>query len=299
MNVSNFEFKITEIFCNVDEFCKSFFVYMMSTGIGKKTKRVPAMSLSEISTIIILYQLSGYKCFKFYYDQVVLNGKLKSYFPQALSYNRFVELMPRCFIYLTAYMQLKCVVSDSGIYYLDSKKLAVCHNRRIHSHKVFKDFAARGHCSVGYFFGFKLFLIINHVGQIVKFRLLKGNNADNKGSLMLDLLKDLKGKVFADKGFINQKIWTELLESGLQVITKLRSNMKNKLMIPMDKLLLSKRGVIESTFNLLMTQCDLEHTRHRSPINAFCSIVAALIAYINLDHLPTILYGFNNFLAGI
>jgi hypothetical protein len=299
MNVSNFEFKITEIYCQVDEFCNSFSDYLLSNCIGKKTKRVPAMSISEISTIIILYQLSGYKCFKFYYDQVVLKGKLNSFFPQALSYNRFVELIPRCFIYLTAYMQLNCVVSETGIYYMDSKKIAVCHNRRIQSHKVFKGYAARGHCSVGYFFGFKLFLIINHIGQIVKFKLMKGNSADNNGTLMLDLLKDLKGKVFADKGFINQKTWTELLESGLQVITKIRSNMKNKLMIPIDKLLLSKRGIIESTFNLLMTQCDLEHTRHRSPINAFCSTVAALIAYTKLDHLPTILYGFNSFLAGI
>lgn len=299
MNVSNFEFKITEIFCNVDEFCQSFSEYLISSSIGKKTKKVSTMYISEISTIMILYQLSGYKCFKFYYDRVVLHGKLKSYFPKALSYNRFVELIPRSFIYLTAYMQLKGVVSGNGIYYLDSKKIAVCHNRRIHSHKVFKGLAARGHCSVGYFFGFKLFLIINHVGQIVKFRFMRGNAADNNGSFMKEFLKNLKGKVFADKGFINQKIWTELLETGLQVITKLRSNMKNKLMIPIDKLLLSKRGVIESTFNLLMTQCDLEHTRHRSPINAFCSIIAALIAYTNLDHLPTIVYGFNNFLAGI
>lgn len=90
---------------------------------------------------------------------------------------------------------------------------------------------------------------------------------------------------------------SELLEDGLQVITKLRKNMKNKLMKLEDKLLLSKRGVIESTFNLMITQCDLEHTRHRSPINAFCAMVCALIAYTNLDHLPTILSEFSKFLS--
>ena len=175
--------------------------------------------------------------------------------------------------------------------------MVVCHNRRIHNHKVFQDYADRGHCSVGFFFGFKLHLIIDHLGNIVRYRFTKASMADNNTKHMLNFFGGLAGKMFGDKGYINQKAWSELLEDGLQIITKIKKNMKNKLMALEDKLLLNKRGVIESAFNLMITQCDLEHSRHRSPINAFSSMVAALIAYTYLDHLPTILVKFGEFLT--
>lgn len=289
--------KITEIFCDLDEFCIAFTQFLQARSIGNKPKRVPSMSIAEICTIAILYHFSRYKSFKYYYFLAVRQGVLKKYFPHAVSYNRFVELLPRCLIYLYAYLKCEQCVKGDGILYIDSKKITVCHNRRIHNHKVFDGIAERGHCSVGYFFGFKLFVVLDHKGQLVNFQFTPGNQADNNADFMVRFLSGLQGKVFGDKGFINAKAWEQLLEQGLQAITKLRSNMKNKLMPLEDKLFLSKRGMIESAFNLMMTQCGLEHSRHRKPANAFCSMNCALIAYTFLDHLPGILEKVANFLG--
>lgn len=294
--MTNLDDKITEIYCNVDEFCKAFDNFLHTRSIGKRPKKEPKLSKSEICTILILYHLSGMKCFKYFYLKVVLEGSLRNDFRQALTYNRFLELVPRSLMYLYGFMEMRCCISEEGIYYIDSKKITVCHNRRIHSHKVFMGLAQRGHCSVGYFFGFKLFIVLDHIGRIRKFMITPANKADNNKNLLCGFLKGIKGKVFGDKGFINAAAWSELFENGLQIITKLRSNMKNKLINLEDKLFLSKRGVIESAFNLMITQCDLEHHRHRSPANAFCSMHAALIAYTFLETLPSILAKFADLL---
>jgi hypothetical protein len=64
--------------------------------------------------------------------------------------------------------------------------------------------------------------------------------------------------------------------------------MKNKLMLMDEKLLLAKRGMIESALDIMMTVCDIDHTRHRSPINAMVNLFAGLSAYTYLDKLPSV-----------
>ncbi|MBK9256193.1 MAG: IS982 family transposase [Saprospiraceae bacterium] len=289
--------KITEIYFEVDEFCNAFCKFLHSKSLGKTPKRVPFMSTAKICTITILFHFRKFKSFKYYYFLAVRQGVLKKYFPHAVSYNRYIEPLPRCLIYLYAFLKCEQCVKGDGVLYLDSKKLTVCHNRRIHSHKVFENIAQRGHCSVGYFFGFKLFVVLDHKGQLVNFQLTPGNQADNNTDFMVRFLKDLHGKVFADKGFINAKAWEQLLDQGVQVITKLRSNMKNKLMALEDKLFLSKRGMIESAFNLMITLCDVEHSIHRKSASAFCATNCALIAFTYLDNLLSILDNYATFLG--
>ena len=148
--------------------------------------------------------------------------------------------------------------------------------------------AERGKSSTGWFYGFKLFLIINPWGEIVRVHLTKGNVADNNFSLLKNLLKGLRGKVFADKGFIT-KYFSFFQKEGLTIVTKIRNNMKNKLVTMEDKILLTKRGIIESAFDIMMTICDIEHTRHRSPVNAFTHLIAGLTAYTYLDKLPSVI----------
>ena len=298
MNAVTFENKITQIFFHIDEFCKSFNAYLESQSIGRKRRRrQPTMSISEICTILVLYHLSGFKCFKAFYLRFVMSGNCDKYFKKRLSYNRFIELVPKSLLYMNAFLMYERCVAGSGIYYADSKKVVVCHNRRIHSNKVFKGIADRGHCSVGFFYGFKLHLVIDHLGKLVKFKFTKASMADNNKDHMLSFFAGIAGKMYADKGYINQTAWSELMNNGLQIFTKIKKNMKNKLMTLEDKLLLSKRGVIESAFNLMITQCDLEHSRHRSFVNAFVAMLASLIAYSYLDHLPTILVDFGNFVT--
>ena len=261
------------MYCQVDDFVASFEHYLGTSLIGTGSQsphsvNEPSLSHSEMMTIEIMYHLSGYKCFEYYYLEVVETGCLRGYFPKAPSYSRFVQLKPRILPLMVMYLQCCRLGMLCGFYYADSTAIKVCNNRRIHSNKVFKGMAERGKTSTGWFFGFKLFLVVNAFGEIVKVLFTKGNVADNNIGTMLKLFEKLRGLAFADKGFINQKAFDSLLKNGLQLVTGIKNNMKNKLMPMSHKLLLKKRGMIESVNDILKTVCDIEHTRHRSPINA-------------------------------
>ncbi|HSY76401.1 MAG TPA: IS982 family transposase [Bacteroidia bacterium] len=280
--------KLIEIFCSCDDFCllvKQSQHHFLPAS--RKPTRSPALAESEIMTIVIFYHLSGFKCFEYYYRQLVL-GPMKPYFPKAVSYERFVALMPRIVPVMCLYLWLGRCGEPTGIYYGDSKKLPVCDNRRIHQHRVFKDYANRGKSSTGWFFGFKVFLVINQYGQIMRCQVSQAAKADNNYDWMLKFFAGLKGMMFTDKGFLSAKAFEVLYDNGLKLITGIRSNMKNKLMDNTEKLLHKKRGVIESVNDILMTICDIDHTRHRSPLNFLVNLFAGVTAYTFLDKLPAI-----------
>jgi Transposase DDE domain len=284
--------KLIEIFCDIDDFVIACEKLAATTKvIGQPSLHAvnkPSITYSEMLCIEIVYHLSGYKCFQYYYEDAVEKGALKDYFPNAPSYSRFIQLKPRIITLIVLYLQCCRLGSLCGLYYADSTSLSVCNNRRIHSHKVFKSQASRAKTSTGWFYGFKLFLVVNAFGEIVKVSFTTANVADNNLQQMLKIFNKLQGLVFADKGFINQNATQELLQKGLHLITGIRANMKNKLMLLSHKMLLKKRGMIESVNDILKTVCDLEHTRHRSPINALINVFAALCAYTFLQRLPSI-----------
>jgi hypothetical protein len=147
----------------------------------------------------------------------------------------------------------------SGISFIDSTILTACHVKRISSHRVFYKMAKRGKTSTGWFFGFKLHLVINEGGEILAFMLTAGNVDYRKP--IPTLVKDIFGKLFGDKGYLYSKLFEELWEKGIQLITKLRKGMHNKLMSLWNKLLLRKRGLIESVHNKLKNSCQIEHHR--------------------------------------
>lgn len=286
--------KIVEIFCEIDDFCQAFEAYTACNTISGFTSLAnqpgPKRRLyaSEIMTITVLYQRSGMRCFKYFYEHLILKGPLNSFFPKAVSYTHFLDLIGQSQVYLYLFSIYKCSQSQqTECYYIDSKKLVVCHNKRIKQHKVFKDIAQRGKGSMGWFYGFKIHLVINHLGEIVQFALTAGNVADNNQELLSQMLTGLKGKCYGDKGYLSS-LFEDLLNDGLQLVTKVRSNMKNKLMDLKDKILLKKRGLIESVNAVLMSVCEIEHSRHRKPENAFSHIFASLIAYCYLDNKPSI-----------
>jgi len=285
------ELKIINHFLELDDFVIAFDKKMSGHLLEKQSPRSvnkPEISVSEMMCIEILYHHSGYKCFQYYYKQEVEKGYLKPYFPSAPCYARFVQLKPRMLSYLVLYLNLCRLGQLCGIYYADSTKLAVCSNRRIHSNRVFKGQAERGKTSTGWFYGLKLFLVINAFGEILNAFFTPGNVADNNESIIIKLFSKLKGWAFADKGFINQKASEILMEKGLLLITKLKKNMKNKLLKMEHKMLLQKRGLIESVNDILKTVCDIEHSRHRSPINALVNLYAGLCSYSWLDRKPSI-----------
>jgi len=163
-----------------------------------------------------------------------------------------------------------------GISFVDSSSLEVCKRYRISMHKVFAGIAARSKTTKGWFYGLKLHLLINRGGGIIKASFSSGNK-DDRAQLKL-MIKGLFGKVFGDRGYISQELFQELLEQGIFMVTRVKKNMKNKLMSLIDKMLLLKRALIES----------VEHSRHRSVTNAFVHMVAALISYQLSDNKPSI-----------
>ena len=282
--------KITEIFCSIDDFCKEFVPFWQKSLLcnGKKRIRASKLSLSEVMTIQVLFHLSGYKTFKEFYLGYV-SKHLEKEFPNLVSYNRMVELKRDSFLPLAIYLK-NCGLSNcTGISFIDSTPLRVCDRRRIHRHKTFKDIAQRGLCSLGWFYGFKLHIITNDTGGIIDFMITKGNVEDRKPLKFKQFIKKLYGKLFGDKGYISKELFTELFSNGIHLVTKLRKNMKTKLLTPLqDAYLLRKRAIIETIFDQLKNICQVEHSRHRSVANYFNNIFATLIAYNFKDKKPSL-----------
>jgi len=276
--------KVVEVFCFIDDFCKEVSAYLATHPLPKGlflrpcAGRKPSLSESEVLTILVLYHLSGFKCFEYFYRRLIL-GELHSYFPRAVSYTQFLSLSRQACFHALLLAQYRCSLSArTGHYYIDSKKLPVCDNRRIHQHCVFDGVAQRGKSSTGWFFGLKLHLVTKEHLQLVWFLITPANVADNNRQVLSRMLAGLKGKCYGDKGYLTAML-EELLEKGLHLVSKVRKNMKNMLLSLSDKLKLMKRGSIEAVNDILMSVCDIDHTRHRNPLNVLVHILSGLTAY--------------------
>jgi len=281
---------LEEIFYDVDNFCKVFErcweKRLIETGTIKKVKK-PRLIMSEIMTIIIYFHFSKHRTFKDYYIKLIC-GYLHSAFPNLVSYNRFVELSQGVLVPLMFYLQTQRLGQVTGISFVDSTTIKVCHNRRIPSHKVFKGIAQRGKSSVGWFYGFKLHIVVNDKGELLSFTITRGNVDDRNQDVMDTLTKGLFGKLFGDKGYISQHLLEDLLQRGVELVTKIKKNMKNKLIPLLDKILLRKRSLIETVNDELKNICQIEHTRHRSLANFLVNMISGLIAYTYLPKKPSL-----------
>jgi hypothetical protein len=277
---------LLELFCHVDDFCQMFRVQQAAvlTATTGQRRREPGLCASEIMTLIIHFHQSGYRTFKTYYTRHV-QPYLSAEFPQLVSYSRFISLMPRVVLLLWAYLLSRCGTC-TGISFIDSTALKVCHNRRIYRNQVFARFARRGQSSTGWFYGFKLHLIVNECGELLAFTLTPGNVDDRKP--VPTLAQHLFGRLFGDKGYLSLPLFRQLYAQGLQLITALRANMKNQLMRLSDKLLLRRRYLIETINDQLKNQSQIEHSRHRSPINFVINVLAGLIAYTHQPKKPAL-----------
>lgn len=280
------------LFYEIDNFCKAFSRFwqrfLLKQGLAKRIKPC-GLCLSEIMTILVNFHMSGFRTFKDYYLKHVCQH-LKAEFPRLVSYNRFVELMSGALIPLIVYLKRCRFGKNTGISFIDSTILKACHNQRIYRHKTFKDIAQRGKTSMGWFYGFKLHLIVNEKGELLSTALTPGNVDDRRQSLMKTLTRNIIGKLFGDRGYIGKPLFNFLWQRGIQLITKLKQNMCNKLMPLIDKLLLRKRALIESINDELKNMCQIEHTRHRSPVNFLVNLFSGLVAYTFFPKKPSIRY---------
>lgn len=281
---------LLELFVDVDDFYQAFLPnlqqHLLISGAVKR-RRARSLSVSEVMTILIHFHQSHYRNFKAYYIEHVL-PHLRGEFPGLVSYTRFVDFIPSALIPLCAYFQHTCLGDCTGVSFIDSTSLDVCLNQRIASHKVFAGLAGRGKTSTGWFFGFKLHLVINDRGELLSVRLTPGNVDDRKP--VPKLVRKLFGKIFGDKGYISQPLYDLLNQAfGIQLITKLKANSKNRLpMSLMDRILLRKRAIIESVIDQLKNISQIEHSRHRSVTNFLVNLICGLIAYAHQPKKPSL-----------
>jgi hypothetical protein len=292
MSTPLFSDKVAEIFVKVDDFCNHFenefkkHALPPSSGI-KKRNRKTALTDSEVLTILIVFNGGQFRNFKHFYIHYV-SCHLKDCFPNVVSYNRFIELSHRCAVPFMLFLHHCCKGECTGISFIDSTVLRVCHNKRIKRNKVFKGIAKVGKSTMGWFFGFKLHLIINDKGEILSFYLSQGNTSDNNAKIITKMTKEIFGKVFGDKGYINKALADLLFDDGIQLITAVRRNMKQKALSNEEKLLLRKRSVIEKVNDELKNICQVEHTRHRSIAGFILNIMSTIAAYSFFPKKPSI-----------
>jgi len=278
---------ILRLFFDCDEFCREFDPYLSAKQLtdGKRHRqRDSTLSMSEVMTIVILFQLSGFRNFKTYYTQHVC-VHLRSEFPNLVSYQRMVELQSMTALPLTAFLHTR-LGHCTGISFIDSTPIKVCHNLRIKSNKVFRNLARRGKTSTGWFYGFKVHLVISDCGELLAVMITPGNVDDRKPAPRL--ARQLWGKLFGDRGYISKELFGQLWEMGVQLVTKIKKNMKNKLLPMFDKILLRKRALSETVNDQLKNIYQIEHTRHRSVVNFVVNLLAALIAYTYQEKKPSL-----------
>ncbi|WP_455963825.1 IS982 family transposase [Bacteroides bouchesdurhonensis] len=282
---------VTEIYCMAGDFCKEFTLqqekYMVEDNTYKHRNKPNLMNDAEIMVILILFHSGGFICFKHYYKEYVCKH-LTHLFPHRVSYNRFVELEKEVLLSLTVFIKQVLLGTCTGISFVNSPPLRVCRNQRILIHKTFEGLTTRGKCSMGWFFGFKLHLIINDKGEILNFMFTPVNGDDRKPLKQGNFLKNIKGKLCADKGYIGPALFENLFLGGIQLLTKVKNNMKNSLMSVAYKILLRKRALIETVNDELKNIAQIEHSRHRSFNNFIANALSAIAAYSFFEKKPDI-----------
>ena len=275
------------IYADVDDFCLLFVpqwqAHLIETGEKQRIKP-SRLSSSEVMTILIAFHHSGYRDFKTYYSRFVCRH-WQHYFPDLVSYTRMLKLLQTVLPALCSYLKQR-FAKPTGIAFIDSTTLKVCHNMRIPRHKVFAGVAERGRGTMGWFYGFKLHLIMNDEGGLLAVKVTAGNVDDRKP--VLDMVDNVAGSLYGDKGYVSADLKEQLAEQGVDFITGQRSNMKRQSMSSWDKAMLSKRFIIETVFDQLKNIAQIDHTRHRSCISFMVNLMAGLIAYTFKEKKPSI-----------
>ena len=281
---------IITLFCEIDDFFLAYEKWVSTQCLPETTPletrgRPRRLHPSEVTTILIAFQQSNYRTFKhFYLKHVCVYWRAE--FPHLVSYSRFVQLQKEVLTVLTFYLSTH-LGTCSGISFVDSTRLRVCDNRRISSHRVFVSEAGCSKTSMGWFYGFKLHLVINEQGEILDVELTPGNTDDRRP--LPKFAEGLHGNLYADRGYISKDLREQLRAQGINLVYKVQKNMKPLDLSVSDEVLLRKRMLIESVIRELKTQTQLEHSRkHRSFENFQVNVVSALIAYQLCEKKPSL-----------
>lgn len=242
-------------------------------------------------TILPVFHFGTFANFKHDYLHFI-KVHLRSEFPSDVSYNRFVELESRVFFKLMLFLKLYAFGRCTGISFVDSAMIPVCHNLRHYANKVFKGIATNGKGTMRWCHGFKLHFVCNDRGEFITFCLTGANVDDRNPKVWQVPAKERYGKLFADKGYISPKRFESLFDEGIHLVTGSKANRKNRFMPLWDRIMLRKRYIIECINDMLKNTGKLVHSRHRSINNFIMNLVSAIAAYCFYDNKPEVIYGY-------
>lgn len=250
---------------------KNRYLLLKVPGSRNRKSKMPNI---HIMAIMILGQLFGGGNFCLFYQGVVCRY-MRKHFRNLVSYSWFIRLRQKVSMDLFFFLKYKSI-TKGDCFFIDSTPIKVCHNRRIKRRKTFKKLALRGHHSMGWFFGFKLHVIINNNGELVKFKVTRENVSDIKG---LEMAENLEGLLVGDKGYISQQWEKHLAKHNLKLITKTRKNMKLKIRTPRERFFLSHRSIIETVFSQMKAR-GLQNTKLRSIGGWILNLLSTLSAFV-------------------
>ena len=284
---------LTELYCEMDDFAKQ---NQNASIMGDDKNHVnnaltlfepwpSQLTAPEVIVIFIMFHETKFRTLKNFYCDFVLK-QWRHFFPNLVSYSRFVELCQKVVPLLNDYLQSK-YGRCNGITYVDSTSLSVCHNKRAKRHRVFKGKAQHGKTSMGWFFGFKLHIAVNERGELLKVIFTSGDVSDI--TVLKELCENSWGTVYGDKGYISKKIADELQKDlEIKIVTRVRKNMKSKNYSAEEQYFLNRRGLIETVNDQLKNIYQIQHTRHRSAKNYAGNLLSGLIAYCWRKNKPSL-----------
>ncbi len=283
--------KLIEIFVKVDDFFKEFDDQINSmrlqSGLKRIRNRKSKLADSEMMTIYIAFHLSHHTNFKAFYNGYVCKHWI-DLFPNLVTYERFNQSQKKLIIPFFFFLNQQCLGHSRGVNFIDSTTLKVCHIKREKQHRVFKNIATKSKSTMGWFYGFKLHLIINDKGELLSFYLSKATTDDRNLKVINSLVQSIFGKLYGDRGYISTKLADLLWNDAISLIYKRRRNMKKQNLSDEDKLLLRKRSLIESVNDELKNICSIEHTRHRSIQGFMNNLLSGLCTYHFLPKKPSL-----------
>ena len=238
--------------------------------------------------IIILFHDSGYRCLKHFYQKKIYKD-MRHIFPKIVSYNRFVELEKEVVIPLTPFIKKVLCGKYTSIFFIDSTPLRICKNQKTHIHKTFKGITQSGKCPMGWFSGFMLHLIYNEHGELLNFVIIPGNVDYRKHLEYKAFMEFIHGKLVGDKEYISNNLFERLFVDGIQLITKLKSNIKGALMSfsskhfsrygPLSNLSMANSRIWRRSNILLFLALRISMLRERLTHSWICSEVVELTYY--------------------
>ncbi|WHP06129.1 IS982 family transposase [Acinetobacter corruptisaponis] len=272
-------YDFTEIFCSVDDFFKKFEpIYWQFPKQEKKRQRIrqATLSLSEIVTISICYKASQMHNFKAFFQ--LLCQYESRLFKELPCYKNILTLINQHQLAIHALHYALNQHKEDSYLWIDSTPLPVCKNKRIpKEHHALDDIASRGKSSMGWFYGCKLHLLMNHQGEIVNSDISNGHIADIRK--VEKLVDGLSARVYGDRGYISQALKETLKEQGIDLITYPRKNMKVMLLPFSDEFHLRQRKRIETLIGLLKEKYHLVTGKHRSIAGFLSGVFSSLCAY--------------------